>query len=95
MTTMIASLSSGSAGLRDGVGFHVDTVEALREAFREAVEDYIETCARIGKESHKGFSGQVMFRFKPEVHRKAHLAAELAGKSLNLWAEEVLDSAAS
>ncbi|MDE0206202.1 MAG: type II toxin-antitoxin system HicB family antitoxin [Candidatus Tectomicrobia bacterium] len=82
------------AGIRDGVGFHADTVEALREAFREAVEDYIETCARIGKEPQKAFSGQVMFRISPEVHRKAAIAAELAGKSLNQWAEEVLDSAA-
>ena len=83
------------AGIRDGVGFHADTVEALREAFREAVEDYIETCARISKEPQKAFSGQVMFRISPEIHRKAALAAELAGKSLNQWAEEVLDSAAS
>lgn len=82
------------AGIRDGVGFHADTVEALRDAFHEAVEDYIETCAKLGKEPQKTFSGQVMFRVDPEVHRKAALAAELSGKSLNQWAEEVLDQAA-
>jgi predicted HicB family RNase H-like nuclease len=36
----------------------------------------------------------MMFRVNPEVHRKAALAAELAGKSLNQWAEEVLGKAA-
>ncbi len=82
------------AGIRDGVGFHADTVEGLREAFREAVEDYLETCAKIGKEPQRAFSGQMMFRVAPEVHRKAALAAELAGKSLNQWAEEVLGKAA-
>jgi predicted HicB family RNase H-like nuclease len=82
------------AGLRDRVGFHADTVEGLRRALHEAVEDYIETCARIGKEPQKSYSGQVMFRVSPEVHRKAALAAELSGKSLNQWAEEVLDRAA-
>jgi predicted HicB family RNase H-like nuclease len=82
------------AGIRDGVGFHADTVEGLREAFREAVEDYLETCAKLGKEPQRAFSGQVMFRVNPEVHRKAALAAELAGKSLNQWAEEVLGKAA-
>jgi predicted HicB family RNase H-like nuclease len=82
------------AGIRDGVGFHADTVEGLREAFREAVEDYLETCAKIGKEPQKAYSGQMMFRVDPEVHRKAALAAELAGKSLNAWAEEVLGKAA-
>ena len=82
------------AGIRDGVGFHADTVEGLREAFREAVEDYIETCAKIGKEPQKTYSGRVMFRVSPDVHRKAALAAELSGKSLNQWAEEVLARAA-
>ena len=82
------------AGIRDRVGFHADTVEDLRAAFHEAVDDYLETCASIGKEPQKAFSGQVMFRVSPEVHRKAVIAAELAGKSLNQWAEEVLDRAA-
>ena len=82
------------AGIRDGVGFHADTVEGLREAFREAVEDYLDTCAKIGKEPQRAYSGQMMFRVNPEVHRKAALAAELAGKSLNQWAEEVLGKAA-
>src|SRR5690606_37811837 len=59
------------AGIRDGVGFHADTVEGLREAFHEAVEDYLETCVRVGKEPQRAFSGQLMFRVDPEVHRKA------------------------
>jgi|JI7StandDraft_1071085.scaffolds.fasta_scaffold24091_2 hypothetical protein len=32
----------------------------------------------------------MMFRVSPEIHRKLALAAELSGKSLNQWAEEVL-----
>jgi predicted HicB family RNase H-like nuclease len=82
------------AGIRDSVGFHADTVEGLRAAFHEAVEDYIDTCAKLGKDPQKPYSGQVMFRVSPEVHRKAALAAELSGKSLNQWAEEVLERAA-
>jgi predicted HicB family RNase H-like nuclease len=35
-----------------------------------------------------------MFQVSLEVHRKAAMAAELSGKSLNQWAEEVLDRAA-
>ena len=82
------------AGIRDGVGFHADTVADLRTAFHEAVDDYVETCAKVGKPPQKAYSGQVMFRVAPETHRKAALAAELAGKSLNQWAEEVLARAA-
>lgn len=85
---------STASSILDGVGFHADTVEGLRKAFHEAVEDYIDTCAKIGKEPQKTYSGQVMFRISPDIHRKAALAAELSGKSLNQWAEEVLDQAA-
>jgi predicted HicB family RNase H-like nuclease len=82
------------AGIRDRVGFHADTVEGLREAFHEAAEEQIETCAKVCKEPQKTYSGQVMFRVSPEIHRKAALATELSGKSFNQWAEEVLDRAA-
>ena len=81
------------AGIRDGVGFHADSVNGLRQAFHDAVEDYLETCATIGKEPQKAYSGRVMFRLNPETHRRAALAAELSGKSLNQWAADVLDRA--
>lgn len=80
-------------GIADGVGFHADTVEGLREAFHEAVDDYLETCERLGKQPQKAYSGKIMFRVDPEVHRRAATAAELSGKSLNQWAEDVLDRA--
>ena len=83
------------AGIRDGVGFHAESVADLRLAFREAVDDYVDTCARIGKEPERPYSGQVMFRIHPDVHREAAIAAELAGKSLNQWAEEALKRAAT
>ena len=50
------------AGIRDGVGFHADSVDGLREAFHEAVEDYLETCAKIGQEPQKAYSGRVLRR---------------------------------
>lgn len=83
------------AGIRDGVGFHADTVDGLISAFHAAVDDYVETCAKLGKEPQKPYSGKMMFRVSPDVHRKAALAAELSGKSLNQWAEEALAAAAS
>lgn len=82
------------AGLRDGVNFHGETVDDLRAAFREAVDGYIEVCARIGKAPQKPFSGQLMVRVDPAVHARAAMAAELAGMSLAKWAEAALDRAA-
>jgi predicted HicB family RNase H-like nuclease len=69
------------AGVNDVVGFHADSVEALKAAFREAVDDYVETCEKAGKAPEKPYSGQIMVRVDPAVHAKAALAAQLTGKS--------------
>lgn len=81
------------AGLTDVVGFHADTVDGLVEAFHEAVDDYLETCERIGKAPEKAHSGKVMLRVSPDLHARIARAAELEGKSLNQWGEEVLAQA--
>lgn len=80
-------------GIRDFVSFHADSVPELKIAFRESVDDYLETCLKIGKEPNKPYSGKLMFRVKPELHAGAVRAANLEGKSLNQWAEEVLSEA--
>ena len=82
------------AGLRDIVGFRAEDVASLKAAFREAVDDYLLTCERLGKSPDKPYSGRVMFRVAPDVHAQAALAAEVSGKSLNQFAEEALRSAA-
>ena len=81
------------AGINDVVGFHADTVDGLKAAFHEAVDDYLATCEKVGKTPERPFSGRVMFRVAPEVHVQAALAAQLSGKSLNQWAEEALKDA--
>ena len=81
------------AGIDDIIGFHGTTVKELKAAFHESVDDYVETCRKIGKPPQKPYSGKVMFRIDPQVHAKAALAAQLKGISLNQWAEEVLDKA--
>lgn len=81
-------------GIDDIVGFHASTVQELRAAFHEAVDDYIESCAKIGKDPQRPYSGAMTLRVDHEVYKRAVHAAELAGKSLDQWGEEVLDQAA-
>ena len=81
-------------GINDVVGFHAESVEGLKAAFHEAVDNYIATCSRLRKDPEKPFSGKVMFRISPKVHARAALAAQLAGLSLNQWAEKALSEAA-
>ena len=78
------------AGINDIVGFHGETVSELTAAFREAVDDYVATCRKVGKEPEKAYSGKLMLRIAPDVHANAAVAAQLAGTSLNQWAEDAL-----
>ncbi len=77
-------------GINDIVGFHGESVTELRAVFEEAVDDYLESCAQVGRPPQKPYSGNLMLRVPPEVHAAVAAAAEVSGKSINQWATEVL-----
>lgn len=81
------------AGIDDVVGFHGESVTELRSAFEEAVDDYLETCAKLGRAPQKPYSGRLMLRVPPEVHAAVAAAAEVSGKSINQWAVETFTQA--
>ena len=54
------------ADIRDCIGFHSESVAGLRKAFKEAVEDYLETCAAVGKAPQKPCSEKLALRLPPE-----------------------------
>jgi predicted HicB family RNase H-like nuclease len=81
------------AGIKDVIGFHAESVKELRQAFEEAVDDYLTTCEKVGREPQKPYSGRLMLRVPPEVHARAAMMAEAHGMSLNQWAAEVLSKA--
>ena len=55
-------------------------VAGLEAAFREAVDDYIETCAKIGKNPEKPVFGQPDAAGRPGGSRQGGAAAELGGQ---------------
>lgn len=83
------------AGIPDVIGFHGESVTELRAAFEEAVEDYLETCTRLGRPPQRPYSGKVLLRIDPALHARAAMRAEAEGKSLNLWAQEAIQQAIS
>ena len=78
------------AGINDIVGFHGESVSELRAAFKEAVDDYLETCAKLSRSPQKPYSGRLMLRIPPEIHAAVATAAEVSGQSINQWATERL-----
>jgi predicted HicB family RNase H-like nuclease len=79
--------------IRDVVTFEGLSVDELRKAFRDSIEDYLDFCAQRGEVPEKPFSGKFVIRLPAELHRKAYIKAKLADKSLNSWVTEVLETA--
>ena len=77
-------------GLRDVITFQGRTVNEVKQAFRESVDDYLAFCAKRGEEPEKPFTGKFMVRLPPDLHRKVYVAAKQAGTSLNAWIAETL-----
>lgn len=78
------------AGIDDVIGFHGASVAELKAAFVDAVEDYIETCKKLGRKPQKTYSGQFVVRVAPDIHARAAIAAKAEGKSLNVWVSEAI-----
>ena len=81
------------AGIKDVIGFHANSVKELRRAFEEAVDDYLDTCEKVGRAPQKPYSGKLMLRVPPEVHARAAMMAEAHGMSMNQWAADVFSRA--
>ena len=82
-------------GVRDIISFHGETVDQLREEFDLAIRDYLADCEERVISPDRPSSGKLLLRMPPEVHGKALVAAQAAGKSLNQWATEILQEAAN
>lgn len=77
-------------GIRGIISFQGETVAGLRAAFEHAVKDYLAECKESGVPPEKPASGKLLLRVPPEIHGRALVAAQSAGKSLNQWATEIL-----
>ncbi len=76
--------------IRDVITFQGKSVDELKKAFEESVEDYLEFCAERNEEPDKPFSGRFTVHLSPEQYRKVILAAEKAGKRVDAWIADVL-----
>ncbi|THB65260.1 MAG: type II toxin-antitoxin system HicB family antitoxin [Desulfovibrio sp.] len=79
--------------MADVVTFQGRSVDELREALADSVEDYLEFCGQQGKEPDKPYSGRFNVRIAPELHQLIARQAAASGKSLNNWVAEALGKA--
>lgn len=70
-------------GLRDVVTFQGRSVREIKRAFRESIDDYLELCQETGRSPDKPFSGRLIVRMPPDLHRALHNLAAADQVSLN------------
>lgn len=80
---------------RDVLTFQGRTVDELKTAFTDTIEDYEEWCRARGKTPEKPYSGKLLLRIKPDLHRALVAAAARSGKSLNSFVSDSLEKVAS
>jgi predicted HicB family RNase H-like nuclease len=70
-------------GIRDVIGFHGDSVAEAEKDFREAIDFYLASCKRRGKEPNKPESGDIPVALPAGVYSRISLAAEYSGQTVN------------
>ena len=83
------------SGISDMVTFHGESVAELVQAFEQAVDGYLAMSEQLGRASQSPHVRRIVVRVPREVHARALALAQVEGKSLDTWAQEVLVRAAS
>lgn len=80
-------------GINDLVLFEGEAVPELESNFKEAVDDYLETCKEIGKDPNKTFKGNFNIRVNKKLHKKLFNLATREGLNLNQLVNKSLNFA--
>ena len=70
-------------GLRDVITFQATCVEDLEKEFRASIDDYLAWCEELGQKPERTYSGRLLVRMAPDLHRDLASAAQRTGKSIN------------
>ena len=71
------------------ITFHGDSVKEIRQAFEEAVDLYLHSCAERNEEPEKPLTDRSVVRVSSALHSVIALAAKNENKSINTWIAEV------
>ena len=78
--------------INDLVTYEASKPSELQKEFEAAVDDYIETCAELGREPQKSLKGQFNVRIPQDLHKTLTLRALTDGVSLNDVVVRALDA---
>lgn len=79
----------------DVITFYGRTVDELREEMKKSVEVYVDFCEEQGRAPEKPFSGNLVIRTTPDLHRRIALTAARRNQSMNAFVQELLEKGVS
>lgn len=78
-------------GLKDDIiSFEGNSVKELKKDFKNAIEDYLNTCKEINKEPEKQCKGSLNVRLGVELHNKAKMKSIEKNISINELIKEAV-----
>ncbi len=79
--------------VKDVITFQGSTAKELKDELKNSVNCYLDFCKKKNKEPDKPFSGKLLVRLSPDVHREIYTAARNNGVSVNKWISIALQHA--
>lgn len=79
----------------DLITFYGTSITELRKEMKVSIEEYLAFCKEQGKEPEKPFSGKILIRTNPELHRRVAQEASRHQKSMNAFVQDILEEAIS
>ena len=80
-------------GINDLIVFEGSSVRELKKAFRESIEDYLETCRALKKQPDKTYKGSFNVRISSDLHREAAIFAAIKNMTLNDFVKNAISYA--
>jgi predicted HicB family RNase H-like nuclease len=77
--------------IRALVSYEGVDVGSLRKAFKEAVDEYLQTCKDQDRQPEKPLKGSFNIRISPQLHRRIATHAAGKGMSINKYIAEILE----
>jgi predicted HicB family RNase H-like nuclease len=81
------------SNIADTVHFEGDTREDAERAFRDSVDDYVDTCGRTGRTPEKPRSDRVAVRMEADLRHRVSAAAKRANLSMSAFIVQCLAEA--
>ncbi|TGN19531.1 type II toxin-antitoxin system HicB family antitoxin [Leptospira idonii] len=78
-------------GIEDLISFEGESVNEIKKAFIESVDDYLQLCIKAKKAPEKSFKGSFNVRIPTDLHRKAYRKSLIEGISLNQLVQKAIE----